>query len=242
MDLKAMTNQLPMLSGRLNLLGSAEVMEVTAWQESAQDAVAIQFKFGIPEAGAPDWTNAPRYEVTLRADGSGQWSGCATPIGLTVAAMYLSVSADGWLPVCAFDGTRHLFLRGRWEDAQSRFCLPFVGMLQESPSPITPEHPSSVPEAWLHSRMTSLYYSGDEADTDYPCEVHITDKEITVNYFADHAQRIQYRGENHGTGHFELRSNKNAGKASLHRTPGSQVIEGSWAENSVRGMWRIWLA
>jgi hypothetical protein len=39
-------------------------------------------------------------------------------------------------------------------------------------------------------------------------------------------------------GHFELRGENFDGHASLHMFPGSSVLEGSWAEEGERGMWR----
>ena len=55
---------------------------------------------------------------------------------------------------------------------------------------------------WNHCKMSTLYYSGDSAEENYPCVVKITDDEILVEY--DDEGLVQYRGSNDGQGHFLL--------------------------------------
>lgn len=88
--------------------------------------------------------------------------------------------------------------------------------------------------------MTTIYYSNDPAEVDFPCVVKIDENEILVEYEDDGT--VQYRGRNKGTGHFELLSPDVGGKASLHMFPSSSILEGSWIEGSERGMWKIIMA
>ena len=47
---------------------------------------------------------------------------------------------------------------------------------------------------YRNSKMSSLYYSKDQADENSPCVVTITDSEILVEY--DQDGLVQYRGKN----------------------------------------------
>lgn len=91
---------------------------------------------------------------------------------------------------------------------------------------------------WRNSKMTSLYYSEEAADEDYPCIVRVDDEGILVEY-EDSKGVKQYCGKNSGNGHFELHAPEVKGKASLHMFPGASILEGSWVEAGYRGMWRI---
>lgn len=88
--------------------------------------------------------------------------------------------------------------------------------------------------------MTSLYYSDDPAAVDYPCVVKIDDNDILIEYEDDGIR--QYRGRNDGTGHFVLYAPDIDGKGSLHMFPGATILQGSWIEGGVRGMWCFQLA
>jgi hypothetical protein len=64
--------------------------------------------------------------------------------------------------------------------------------------------------------------------------------------YDDEGQRKQYRGfrghdGNFDAGHFHLsmKSADSTGIATLHRFEDSSVLEGYWAEDGYRGMWRI---
>jgi hypothetical protein len=94
---------------------------------------------------------------------------------------------------------------------------------------------------WNHCTADTVFYSKDEAWTDYPCTVKLTDEEIIVEYEEDD-QIVQYRGRNNGDGHFELTSKEVGGRASLHMFHSSRILEGSWRESGERGMWIIRLA
>lgn len=92
---------------------------------------------------------------------------------------------------------------------------------------------------WKTSSMTILFYSKDPSEN-YPCEVKIDGNRILVEYDDDGV--VQYEGVSNGEGHFELNGSGFNGRASLHMFPGSLVLEGSWAEEGYRGMWKINLA
>ncbi len=92
---------------------------------------------------------------------------------------------------------------------------------------------------WNDCKMSTLFYSEDDASDNHPCVVKITEQEILVEY--DDDGLVQYRGRNDGSGHFLLAAPEVAGRASLHRFPDAKVLEGSWFEAGDRGMWRIQL-
>lgn len=94
---------------------------------------------------------------------------------------------------------------------------------------------------YSNSKMSSLYYSDAPSAENYPCVVRIDDHEILVEYEDEDDGVVQYRGKNNGDGHFELSSTDVNGRASLHMFPNSSILEGSWVEDSYRGMWRILL-
>lgn len=93
---------------------------------------------------------------------------------------------------------------------------------------------------WNNSKMAVLHYSKDAADEHWPCIVKLTDDSILVEY--DDEGMVQYTGASKGDGHFALVAPEVKGRATLHRLPGENVLEGSWAEDGVRGMWKIDLA
>ncbi len=94
-------------------------------------------------------------------------------------------------------------------------------------------------DIWNNCIMTTLYHSNNRSE-DYPCVVKIDGNRILVEYEDDGI--VQYKGESKGEGHFELRGSGFQGQASLHRFPGSSVLEGSWVEEGDEGMWKITLA
>ena len=93
---------------------------------------------------------------------------------------------------------------------------------------------------WKNSKLACVYYGKDAADENWPCTVKIENGEILVEY--DNDGLVQYAGKEKGTGYFELASDQVNGKATLHQRPSSLILEGSWVENSLRGMWLIELA
>lgn len=94
---------------------------------------------------------------------------------------------------------------------------------------------------WSNSKMSTLYYSDEFASENYPCEVKMDENEIIVEYEQDD-EYVQYRGKSIGNGHFELHCPDKNGRASLHMFPNSTILEGSWVEDTFRGMWKINLA
>ena len=85
---------------------------------------------------------------------------------------------------------------------------------------------------WKNCR-TESFYRDDESS----CEVRINGSEIVVSY-RDDSRWITYRGNEVAPGHFEL-SSDHGGKATLHRSPDSDWLEGFWIESPEEGMWRI---
>lgn len=71
-----------------------------------------------------------------------------------------------------------------------------------------------------------------------PCKVTINSKFITVAY-DDAGQTWQYRGQALGPGYYNLQAEGFDGRATLHCFEGSNVLEGTWIQDGIRGMWRM---
>jgi hypothetical protein len=78
------------------------------------------------------------------------------------------------------------------------------------------------------------------------CQVRIDDAVITVSYRED-GGLVSYSGQEEAPGHFKLTcpSPEKKGRATLHRFPDDDYLEGYWIEilpdGRVQGMWRIFL-
>ena len=91
-----------------------------------------------------------------------------------------------------------------------------------------------------NSTMTTCTF-GDDAVETQKCDVTFSeDGEILISYEGDDIY-IVYRGNEKSAGHYLLEGEP-AGRASLHRFPGSMILEGYWEESGENGMWRIQLA
>ncbi len=91
-----------------------------------------------------------------------------------------------------------------------------------------------------NSQMDILHY--DEGSYEgLPCQVRLSNGEIVIDYLEDNT-RVIYRGIDDGSGHYQLDSPEINGRATLHRFPNSEILEGSWIEGGYRGMWKIHLA
>lgn len=92
---------------------------------------------------------------------------------------------------------------------------------------------------WKNCIADILYYSSDSATMrNEGYIVSLSDNDIKVAY-DDERGAVCYHGKHHGDGHFELTAPERDGRASLHRFPNSNYMEGYWLENNVQGMWRI---
>lgn len=76
------------------------------------------------------------------------------------------------------------------------------------------------------------------ASFDEPCKVTINSEFIIVAY-DDAGRTWQYRGQAKRLEHYELQAEGFDGRATLHRFEGSNVLEGTWVEDGIRGIWRI---
>ncbi len=81
-------------------------------------------------------------------------------------------------------------------------------------------------------------YTGERAADRYPCEIQLRPGRISVRYKISGEQTV-YQGRDKGEGHYVLESDEPSGRATLHRIPDSQVLEGYWEEGGGTGMWRI---
>lgn len=118
-----------------------------------------------------------------------------------------------------------------------------------------PRHEENA-EVWAGSEMACLYFDKKEnsknAYTNYPCRVIFRPGEVEISYIEDyqvwshnskHAPQSVYKGKDDGDGHYYLWNGKNGpskGNARMHLGR-SNVLEGSWEENGLRGMWMITL-
>jgi hypothetical protein len=100
-------------------------------------------------------------------------------------------------------------------------------------------HASNKPLAfvWKHSALTS--YNEGEIWED-KCEVRMSGRKIWISYKGDDGP-ILYEGDEKSPGHFKLLCIAQKGRATLHRFPDDDILEGFWIESGYQGMWRIQL-
>jgi hypothetical protein len=93
------------------------------------------------------------------------------------------------------------------------------------------------PIIWKHSFLTSFGAGGEM--TEDSCEVRISNGSIAISY--DDVGKVVYEGTEEAPGHFRLSCSAVNGRATLHRFPDDDMLEGFWAEGGYLGMWRIQL-
>ncbi len=74
------------------------------------------------------------------------------------------------------------------------------------------------------------------------CDVNLNeDGVIEVSYKSKATLRgcTVYDGQENGEGHYLIESEKPVFRGSLHRFPGSMMLEGYWEKEGDQGMWRI---
>ena len=89
---------------------------------------------------------------------------------------------------------------------------------------------------WKHSVLASYY-----REIRGECQVRIDGTKIVVSY-EQHDGLTVYEGEETASGHFKLTCARKSGRATLHRMPGENLLEGYWTQGQDQGMWRIQLA
>jgi hypothetical protein len=72
------------------------------------------------------------------------------------------------------------------------------------------------------------------------CQVRIDGAKIVVSY-EQHDGPTVYEGEEIAPGHFKLTCARKSCRATLHRLPGENLLEGHWMAGQDQGMWRIQL-
>jgi hypothetical protein len=88
---------------------------------------------------------------------------------------------------------------------------------------------------WKRSLLASHYARGSKGE----CSVRIDGSKIVVSY-EQHDGPTVWEGKEVAPGHFELICARKGGRATLHRMPGENLIEGHWMmEGEDQGMWRI---
>ena len=82
----------------------------------------------------------------------------------------------------------------------------------------------------------------DQYSTSYDCEVRLEHGKIHVAYREGELQ-VVYAGIEEGHGHYEVVAPLVKGRGSLHRLSAKpDLLEGSWVEGRLRGMWQISLS
>ena len=72
-----------------------------------------------------------------------------------------------------------------------------------------------------------IYYRDEGSELNAPgYEICINGDQLTISFQGTQG-RIAYRGSDLGGGHYELTTDLIEGRASVHRAPNSEVIEGS---------------
>jgi hypothetical protein len=96
-------------------------------------------------------------------------------------------------------------------------------------------------EPWIDATYDTLFFDGWPPHTGRACQVLFDGGHIQVRYVDGEGNTVQFVGTEKGPGHFELTARKADGdsKATLHKFAASNVLEGSWYEGNVHGMWRI---
>jgi hypothetical protein len=87
---------------------------------------------------------------------------------------------------------------------------------------------------WKHSVLASYYHRAIKGE----CQVRIDGTKIVVSY-EQHDGPTVYEGEEVASGHFRLTCVRKSGRATLHRMPGENLLEGHWSQGEDQGMWRI---
>ncbi|MFP3756244.1 hypothetical protein SB751_20320 [Cupriavidus sp. SIMBA_020] len=81
---------------------------------------------------------------------------------------------------------------------------------------------------------------GAEGEVPGICLIKLDAKNIALEYEDEYGQ-VVYTGQAEHPGHYVLRCPDRKGLATLHRMPGSSILEGFWREGDATGMWRIHL-
>jgi hypothetical protein len=85
-----------------------------------------------------------------------------------------------------------------------------------------------------------FFYNTGRPSRNVTASVKLDGEDITVEYPGEHGQE-RYFGKALAPGHYELRAVEIGGRATLHRFPGSDYLEGYWSQDHHYGMWRIQL-
>lgn len=89
-------------------------------------------------------------------------------------------------------------------------------------------------------RQSSMSYTYSADTTDADCDVVIAAGRLSVSVQTDTGFDV-YEGAEVGEGHYTLELVGGGGGGTLHRMPGSDMLEGSWWQGGQRGLWRIQL-
>ena len=93
---------------------------------------------------------------------------------------------------------------------------------------------------YKNSKMDVIYYDAEPASFGTTCQVRLDEHEILIDYIPDgETERVLYKGEEKGKGHYHLHGHGFKGDASLHCFDDSKKLEGCWIEDGVKGMWVI---
>lgn len=88
--------------------------------------------------------------------------------------------------------------------------------------------------------IMETYYGSKDACEEYECQVKISSKSILISYLGDNNVPVVWTGnDDSASGHYTLTCPSVSGRATLHRSPNTDRLEGSWLDGGYTGMWRI---
>lgn len=87
----------------------------------------------------------------------------------------------------------------------------------------------------------ATYYARRSGRAIGPCQLRVDGDEISVTYEEDDGSIAEYKGSDLGSGHYALTyTGYPECKATLHKRPNEDMLEGWWLEDGEEGMWQIY--
>lgn len=94
------------------------------------------------------------------------------------------------------------------------------------------------PKSTIRQATMDTYYADGSAPAfGDECEVLLTPDELVISYLAD--THVVYRGKAIGSGHYELFSEEEGGRAVMHGVPGGSLLVGCWRVGMDSGVWKV---
>lgn len=86
----------------------------------------------------------------------------------------------------------------------------------------------------------SIYHQDRPADLEIHCIVVVEGDELELKYDQEDGSFWSWKGSDQGCGHYLVYANSGRrGRAVLHHLRSTSYLNGYWAENGLKGMWRV---